>query len=45
MQVIHIWGSNPCLPPIEDPQVRDLKRILLAAWFPDRVSELNEPEP
>ena len=27
-----------------DEKVRALKRILLAAWFPDRVAELDDPE-
>ena len=26
-----------------DEKVRALKRVLLAAWFPDRVSELDDP--
>ncbi|CAE7325521.1 unnamed protein product [Symbiodinium sp. CCMP2592] len=27
-----------------DPDLRELKRILLAAWFPDRLHELDRPE-
>ncbi|CAE7719455.1 unnamed protein product [Symbiodinium necroappetens] len=28
-----------------DPDLRQLKRIMLEAWFPDRVHELDVPEP